>query len=231
MRLRPTPHRDSDLAVSELRRFPRLVRAAAGIAVAGAVLAAPPEVMAQAATGSNNTADVQFMQGMIAHHAQALAMVALISTNTTRPELQMIGERIRISQQDEIGLMQRWLTAHHELVPTLDSNNVAHMPPSTMPGMQMSGPMTMMMPGMLTPEQMTQLANAKGTDFDTLFLKGMIQHHEGALVMVKDLFAARGAAQTPDVFTFASGADADQRAEIQRMQAVLAAITGQGHKS
>lgn len=196
------------------------------------MLSLPHPVAAQPAGGStNNTADVQFMQGMIAHHAQALAMVAMISSNTTRPELQLIGERIRISQQDEIGMMQRWLTAHHEVVPVVDSNNVAHMPPSTMPGMQMAGSTTMMMPGMLTPGQMTQLANAKGTDFDTLFLKGMIQHHEGALLMVKDLFSANGAAQSPDVFTFASGADADQRAEIKRMQAVLAAINGRGQKS
>jgi uncharacterized protein (DUF305 family) len=226
MRILPTPHRDADPAEPSARVVSSRARWMMGIAVAGIVLSPPRPLAGQAPeSGTNNTADVQFMQGMIAHHAQALAMVAMISTNTTRPELQMIGERIRISQQDEIGMMQRWLTAHHEVVPILDSNNVAHMPPGAMPGMQMSGT-TMMMPGMLTAEQMTQLANAKGTDFDTLFLKGMIQHHEGALLMVKDLFSATGSAQTPDVFTFASGADADQRAEIKRMQIVLAAITG-----
>lgn len=232
MRIPLIPHRDADAAESVACLGSRAARWTTRVAVAGLVLLAPRTIAGQGATGgSNNPADVQFMQGMIAHHAQALAMVAMISTNTTRPELQMIGERIRISQQDEIGMMQRWLTVHREVVPTLDSNNVAHMPPSTMPGMQMSGSTTMMMPGMLTPEQMTHLANARGTDFDTLFLKGMIQHHEGALLMVKDLFAASGSAQTPEVFTFASGADADQRAEIKRMQIVLAAITGQGHTS
>jgi uncharacterized protein (DUF305 family) len=226
-----TRHRNADLPESIARVFTRSARWATAIVIAGAVMSSPRPIAGQAAGTGNNAADVQFMQGMIAHHAQALAMVALISTNTTRPELQMIGERIRISQQDEIGMMQRWLTAHHEVVPTVDSNNVAHMPPTMMPGMQMSGTTTMMMPGMLTPEQMTQLANAKGTDFDTLFLKGMIRHHEGALLMVKDLFGTNGAAQAPEVFTFASDADADQRAEIKRMQTVLTAISGQGHKS
>ena len=177
-----------------------------------------------------DTADVQFMQGMIAHHAQALAMVALIPTHTSRPELQMIGDRIKISQTDEIALMQRWLTDHREVVPTVDGDNVAHMPGADMPGMHMSGG-TMMMPGMLTPEQMKQLADAKGTQFDTLFLVGMIHHHEGALAMVKSLLGTTGAAQGPDVFTFAADADADQRAEIKRMQAVLATINSQGHKS
>jgi uncharacterized protein (DUF305 family) len=232
MRIHLTSHRDTDLAKSIARAVARAARRTTGIIVAGVALSSPQSLAGQSpGGGTNNPADVQFMQGMIAHHAQALAMVALISTNTTRPELQMIGERIRISQQDEIGMMQRWLTAHHEVVPTVDSNNVAHMPPTMMPGMQMSGTTTMMMPGMLTPEQMTQLANAKGMDFDTLFLKGMIRHHEGALLMVKDLFGTNGAAQAPEVFTFASDADADQRAEIKRMQTVLTAIGSQGHKS
>ena len=169
-----------------------------------------------------DTNDVAFMQGMISHHAQALAMVALIPTHTTRPEIQLIGERIKISQQDEIKLMQHWLQDHNEPVTVVDSNHVAHMP-----GME---GMSMMMPGMLTPEQMAQLAQAKGPAFDTLFLKGMIRHHEGAIKMVKDLFAT-GAGQAPEVFTFASGADADQRAEILRMRSVLNAITNGGSKS
>jgi uncharacterized protein (DUF305 family) len=170
-----------------------------------------------------DTADVQFMQGMISHHAQALAMVALIPARTTTTAIQRIGERIKISQQDEIKLMQHWLEAHHEPVPTVDANDVAHMP-----GME---GMTMLMPGMLTPEQMAQLAQAKGTAFDTLFLVGMIRHHEGAITMVKDLFGTQGAGQAPEVFTFATDADADQRAEIKRMQSVLDAITHGGNKS
>jgi len=177
---------------------------------------------AVAAQTAPDTNDVAFMQGMISHHAQALAMVALIPSHTTRQDIQLIGERIRISQQDEIALMQHWLQSHNEVVPTVDSNHIAHMP-----GME---GMTMIMPGMLTPEQMTQLAQAKGPAFDRLFLEGMIRHHEGAIAMVKTLFAT-GAGQAPDVFTFASGADADQRAEILRMRSVLNALTSGGSKS
>ena len=170
-----------------------------------------------------DTNDVAFMQGMIAHHAQALAMVALIPSHTSRQSIQLIGERIKISQQDEIALMQHWLRDHNKPVTIVDSNDVAHMP-----GME---GMTMMMPGMLTPEQMTQLAQANGPAFDRLFLEGMIRHHEGAIKMVKDLFAIPGAGQAPEVFTFASGADADQRAEILRMRSVLNAISNGGSKS
>ncbi|HWZ57536.1 MAG TPA: DUF305 domain-containing protein [Gemmatimonadaceae bacterium] len=177
-----------------------------------------------AAQTAPDTTDVQFMQGMIAHHAQALAMVALIPDRTTRPELQAIGLRIKISQQDEIAFMQRWLKDRHQVVPTIDANNVAHMPAMSMPGMQMADGV-MMMPGMMTPAQMTALAAAHGAAFDRLFLEGMIRHHEGALTMVKNLLATTGAAQAPEVFTFASDADADQRAEIKRMRSVLDAIS------
>ena len=178
---------------------------------------------AMAAQTAPDTNDVAFMQGMIAHHAQALAMVALIPSHTSRQEIQLIGERIKISQQDEIALMKHWLQDHKAPVTVVDSNHIAHMP-----GME---GMTMMMPGMLTPEQMTQLAQAKGPAFDRLFLEGMIRHHQGAIAMVKDLFAIPGAGQAPEVFTFASGADADQRAEILRMRSVLNAITNGGSKS
>jgi|SRR5579862_5934859 len=177
-----------------------------------------------------DSADVKFMQGMIAHHAQALAMVALIPDHTTRSEVQLIGQRIKISQTDEIALMQRWLQDRHQVVPTVGADNVAHMPGGSMPGMQMSGG-TMMMPGMLTAEQMAQLAAAKGSAFDHLFLEDMIHHHEGAIAMVKDLLGTSGAAQAPEVFTFASDADADQRAEIKRMQAVLNTMATEARKS
>jgi uncharacterized protein (DUF305 family) len=190
-------------------------------------------IAAQASAGvpprGPDTADVQFMQGMIAHHAQALAMVALIPDHTTRPELQAIGLRIKISQQDEIAFMQRWLRDRQQVVPTVDSGNVAHMPGMQMAGGSMPG-MTMMMPGMMTPEQMAQLRAAKGAAFDRLFLEGMIRHHEGALTMVKNLLSTPGAAQAPEVFTFAADADADQRAEIQRMRSVPTHPTGDSHQ-
>jgi uncharacterized protein (DUF305 family) len=232
MRISRTPRQLSRLPRASLCRH--RAHAIAGkislVLAATVTLIAPiPSAFAQS-SGKPDTADVQFMQGMIAHHAQALAMVALIPTHTTRPELQLIGQRIKISQTDEIAFMQRWLQERNEVVPTLDTDNVAHMPGSQMSGMQMSGT-TMMMPGMLTPEQMKQLADARGTQFDTLFLIGMRHHHEGALAMVKSLLATPGAAQTPDVFTFAADADADQRAEIKRMQTVLDTINGQARKS
>jgi uncharacterized protein (DUF305 family) len=170
-------------------------------------------------------ADVQFMQGMIAHHAQALAMTALVPARTSRQLMRLLAQRIEVSQNDEIGLMQRWLERRHEAVPALDAQHVATMQANTMPGMNMGrAPMSsMMMPGMLTPEQLAQLANTSGTEFERLFLQDMIRHHEGALVMVHDLLATNGAAQEPEVFQFASDIDADLRAEILRMRALLGA--------
>ena len=175
-------------------------------------------IIAQTATSGPDASDVQFMQGMIAHHAQALAMVALAGDRTTRPDLQAIGLRIKISQQDEIAFMQRWLRDRHQVVPLVDSAYMAHMP-----GMQMgSTPMPgMMMPGMMTAQQMARLAQATGVAFDRVFLEGMIRHHEGALSMIKDLMTTQRGAEAPEVFTFASDADAEQRAEIQRMRSIL----------
>jgi uncharacterized protein (DUF305 family) len=162
-------------------------------------------------------ADVRFMQGMIAHHAQALTMTALLRDRTTRADMRLLAQRIDVSQQDEIGLMRRWLEKRGEPVPVMP------MPGMSMPGMSMSN---MMMPGMLTPERLAELAKARGPEFDRLFLQDMIQHHEGALVMVRDLLATNGAAQEGEIFQFSSDINADQRAEIMRMRALLAASPG-----
>jgi uncharacterized protein (DUF305 family) len=159
-----------------------------------------------------NPADVAFMQGMITHHAQAIAMAALIPARTARREIHLLGERITVSQKDEIALMQHWLERHNEKVPGV-SDHPGHAE------MAMTG--DSLMPGMLTPAEMAQLAGATGSVFDTLFLRGMIRHHGGALAMVARLFASPGAAQDPEVFRFASDVDADQRAEIARMQQLL----------
>jgi uncharacterized protein (DUF305 family) len=173
-------------------------------------------------------ADVQFMQGMIHHHAQAVEMVELLKKNTQNPEMQKLGQRIEISQRDEIKMMRRWLETHGQQAP--DPMGSAGHDMASMPGMAMSGggasaaasPQTLpMMPGMLTPDQMRQLAAAHGKDFDRLFLEGMIRHHGGALTMVKDLFGTPGAAQDSDIFAFASDVDADQRMEINRMSRML----------
>jgi uncharacterized protein (DUF305 family) len=147
-------------------------------------------------------ADVQFIRGMIGHHGQAVEMTGLLATHTASEEMRRLGQRIELSQQDEIKMMQRWLEVR---------------------GQEGPGPhaMHMMMPGMLAPEEMDRLASARGGEFDRLFLEGMIKHHAGALTMVEELFSHDGAAQEPDIFAFASEVDADQRMEIDRMAAML----------
>jgi uncharacterized protein (DUF305 family) len=157
-------------------------------------------------------ADVQFMQGMIAHHAQALAMSAMIEGHTTREELRLIGQRIRLSQETEIGRMQNWLRKRGETIPSGTDHDHAAMGHGTL------------MPGMLTQAEMTQLRNAQGSEFDRLFLQLMIKHHEGALTMVRQLFATQGAAQDPDLYLLANDIDADQNAELRRMRALLAGM-------
>ncbi|HLJ90856.1 MAG TPA: DUF305 domain-containing protein [Candidatus Angelobacter sp.] len=157
-------------------------------------------------------ADVEFMQGMIMHHSQAVEMTALISSHTENKDLRSLGARISSSQSDEIKFMQRWLTIRGESVSMT----------MTMPGMNMAGHEMAPMPGMLTPEQMQALRKAKGDKFDHLFLTGMIQHHNGALTMVKDLFNTAGAGQDAEIFDFATDADNTQRAEIKIMENMLA---------
>src|SRR6266849_214444 len=158
-----------------------------------------------------SSADVQFMQGMIMHHAQAVEMTALIESSTQNKELRLLGARISKSQSDEIEFMKRWLTARGEPIsPAMPE----------MPGMDMSK-QPMLMTGMLTPKQMEALKKAKGAEFDQLFLTGMIQHHGGALIMVKDLFDTAGAGQDAELFNFATDIDSGQRAEIRIMQNML----------
>jgi uncharacterized protein (DUF305 family) len=157
-------------------------------------------------------ADVGFIQGMIMHHSQAIEMTALIASHTENKDLRSLGARINSSQSDEIKFMQRWLAARGKPV---------SMATSGMQGMDMAGEPMALMPGMLRPEQMEALRKAKGAAFDHLFLTGMIQHHNGALTMVKDLFDTAGAGQDADLFTLATDADNTQRAEIRIMQAML----------
>ncbi|AHG89745.1 protein of unknown function DUF305 [Gemmatirosa kalamazoonensis] len=176
-----------------------------------------------------NAADVRFLQGMIGHHAQAIEMAALVPSRSTRDDMKLLAERIDVSQHDEIATMQRWLSAHHQTVPPLDAHaghDVAAMKDMPgMPGMTHDSSAAMaMMPGMATPAQMDSLRAARGAAFDRLFLTYMIRHHEGALTMVAQLFASKGAAQEPAVFQLASDVDTDQRAEIARMRALLAAL-------
>jgi uncharacterized protein (DUF305 family) len=162
-------------------------------------------------------ADVEFMQGMIFHHSQAVEMTAMIPSHTQNKELRSLGARISSSQSDEIKFMKRWLAARGESVP----DAMPDMPGMDMSHDSMSHDGMALMPGMLTPQQMEALRKAKGAEFDHLFLVGMIQHHNGALTMVKDLFDTAGAGQDAELFNFATDADNTQRAEIRIMQNIL----------
>jgi uncharacterized protein (DUF305 family) len=160
-------------------------------------------------------ADVLFMQGMIMHHAQAVEMTALIESHTENKYLRSLGARISRSQSDEIKFMKRWLASRGQPISEAmpDMHHMHHK--------KMSHEAMALMPGMLTSEQMEALRKAKGEKFDHLFLKGMIQHHDGALIMVKDLFDTAGAGQDAELFNFATDVDSSQRAEIRIMQNML----------
>jgi uncharacterized protein (DUF305 family) len=160
--------------------------------------------------------DVEFMQGMIMHHAQAVEMTDMIEARTKNKDIRLIGERISKSQTDEMKFMEQWLALRGEPVAAPTSGK-SH---SHSHGGH-SADHSMLMPGMLSAKQMEALKNAEGVEFDRLFLSGMIQHHEGALVMVKDLFDTSGAGQDADLFSFATDVDSGQRAEIKSMQNLL----------
>jgi len=161
-------------------------------------------------------ADISFMQGMVMHHSQAVEMTDLLRTRSRNKELQELGRRISISQTDEMKYMRQWLEDRGQPVST-GHDHMDHM--GAMKGMDMSS--MPLMPGMLTPQQMQALSKATGRTFDHLFLTGMIQHHTGALVMVRDLFDTPGAGQDAVLFDFATDVDNTQRAEINIMQGML----------
>jgi uncharacterized protein (DUF305 family) len=162
-------------------------------------------------------ADVHFMSGMIHHHAQAIVMARWAPTHGASPAVQRLADRIINAQQDEIHTMQSWLRDRRQPVPDATATGMK---------MQMSGmEHEMLMPGMLTDAQMKQLDAARGPDFDRLFLTYMIQHHKGAVSMVKELFDNYGAGQDEIVFKFASDVNVDQTTEIARMEKLLIALT------
>jgi len=165
---------------------------------------------------SHTAADAKFMTGMIGHHAQAVLMAGWAPSHGASPGLQALCERILVGQRDEIALMQRWLGEWHEPVPAADASH------DMMPGME-----HMLMPGMLTADQLVQLNQATGADFDRLFLTFMIRHHQGALTMIKDLLGTTGGARDDNVFKFVSDMNADQSIEIERMTGMLAAVPPQ----
>jgi uncharacterized protein (DUF305 family) len=162
-------------------------------------------------------ADVDFMSGMIPHHAQAVLIAGWAASHGARPDVRTLCERMVVAQRDEIELMRNWLRDRGQPVPAADATHHR----MKMNGMEHD----MLMPGMLSPAELVQLDKAKGPEWDRLFLTFMIRHHEGALKMVDDLFESHGALQDDDLFKFASDIHADQTTEIERMQKMLTAGT------
>lgn len=183
-----------------------------------AILSPAAQAMADSGRPPYSAADVHFISGMISHHAQALLMAGWAPSHAASAAVRALCERIVVGQNDEIAVMQRWLRERHLFVPPADPRG--HL----MPGM--AAPM--LMPGMLTPEQMAQLDSARGPEFDRLLLSFMIQHHQGAITMVSQLFSAQGAAQDGLVFRFAADVNADQTTEIDRMNTMLTALPSGG---
>jgi uncharacterized protein (DUF305 family) len=177
----------------------------------------PAETPARAGSEVNK-ADVDFMSGMIPHHAQAVIMAGWAPSHGARQDVRILCERIVVGQRDEIAMMQTWLDDRGLPVP--DAKSTRHK--MTMNGVEHE----MLMPGMLTDEEMAALDKARGSDFDRLFLVGMIKHHQGAIDMVDQLFKSYGAAQDETVFRFASDVFADQGTEIERMEKMLATVPG-----
>src|SRR5205823_6042420 len=160
---------------------------------------------------------VNFMTGMIGHHAQAIVMAGWAPSHGASSSLRILCERIINAQRDEIVLMQQWLRDRQQLVPDAKATGM----PMMMNGVEQD----MLMPGMLTEAQMKQLDQARGPEFDRLFLTDMIQHHRGAIAMVKDLFESYGAGQDEMVFKFASDVNVDQTTEVARMEKMLDGLT------
>jgi uncharacterized protein (DUF305 family) len=189
-------------------------RAPTSPAPAAANASVAAQIRADSIRNPYTQADVDFMTNMIAHHAQALVMSGWAPTHGASPSVRTLAERIINAQQDEIASMQRWLGDRGKRVPD----------PNAMPMHMKMGQHEMLMPGMLTEAQMHQLDQARGPEFDRLFLSSMIQHHRGAVSMVKNLFGTPGAARDEAVFKFANDVNVDQTTEVARMERMLAAL-------
>jgi uncharacterized protein (DUF305 family) len=199
---------------------PRPASAQTAGAAAQGDIAAIAKAKADSVRHPYTEADVYFMSGMIGHHAQAIVMARWAPTHGAGPSVQRLAERIINAQQDEIVTMQQWLRDRLQPVPEARATGMKMM----MDGAEHE----MLMPGMLTEAQMKQLDAARGPGFDRLFLTFMIQHHRGAVSMVKDLFDSYGAAQDETVFKFASDVNVDQTTEIARMERLLASLAING---
>jgi uncharacterized protein (DUF305 family) len=182
---------------------------------AAAPVGAPSAAVAATGRYPFTAADTHFMSGMIPHHAQAVLIAGWAPSHGAREDVRLLCERIVVGQRDEIALMQTWLRDRNQPVVASDATHLK---------MKMDGvEHDMLMPGMLSPEELAQLDRARGPEFDRLFLMAMIKHHEGAISMVDQLFGSEGAGQDEVVFRFASDVYADQTTEIERMHKMLAA--------
>jgi len=180
-------------------------------------LAAVAKAREDSARRPYTAADVHFMSGMIGHHSQAIVMAGWAPSHGASPSVHTLSDRIINAQRDEIATMQQWLRDRQQPVPEASAKGMK----MVMDGVEHE----MLMPGMLTEAQMKQLDAARGKEFDRLFLTFMIQHHKGAVQMVKELFDSYGAAQDDLVFKFASDVNVDQTTEIARMEKMLVALT------
>lgn len=196
-----------------------LVAGAASLAAAESgrqptVQAAQPAARPDLVRQPYSAADVEFMTGMIPHHAQAVLIAGWAGSHGARPEVRVLCERMVVGQRDEIEFMRTWLRDRGQPVP--EANATHHR-------MKMNGiEHDMLMPGMLSPEELAQLDKARNAEWERLFLTFMMRHHQGALKMVDDLFESYGALQDEDIYKFASDMYADQTIEIERMQKMLA---------
>ena len=188
--------------------------ASAGIAARAGQQRPDPPARPDLVRQSYNEADVKFVSGMIPHHAQAVIMAGWAPTHGARQDVAVLCERIVVGQRDEIHMMQGWLRDRGLPVPDEHATRMH---------MKMAGGMEhdMLMPGMLTDEEMAALDKARGPEFDRLFLEGMIKHHQGAIDMVDVLLKAYGGAQDEKVFKFSNDVYADQNIEIDRMKQML----------
>ena len=229
------------MAPPTIRRITLVLSVAAGVTASSAVRSgaqSTPPASTQPATSQQGNvaaiarakadsarypytqADIDFMSHMIGHHAQAIVMSQMAPTHGASPAVLRLADRIINAQQDEIATMQHWLGDRRQPVPDAK--------PMGMKMMMNGVEHVMLMPGMLTDEQMKQLDDARGKEFDRLFLTFMIQHHRGAVSMVQDLFGSYGAGQDEIVFKFASDVNVDQATEIDRMELMLATLTPGG---
>ena len=218
--------------MSPIRTFARSVLLAALGLTAACATAAPPARDGTAASGGLTpaqqaaadqgrppftAADVRFMQAMIGHHAQALVMAAMSPTHGASSPIPTLSGRIEVSQNDEIAMMRRWLLERGQEAPD-PADHARHAAMGHASGEPM--------PGMLTAAELARRDAARGVEFDRLFLEFMIRHHEGAVTMVHQLFAAQGAGQDITIFRLASDIQADQTTEIERMRLMLDALAG-----